>query len=89
MERQVEMRDGEFVVDAELVSELLAVAEEQVPMLMRDGAITCVCERGIADDAGAFRLSFFYRNRRACVSIDGSGRILQRSIADSGQQPVK
>ena len=54
METHVEIKDGGFVVDAVLVGEMLAVSPERVPALMRTRAITCVCERGIADDQGAF-----------------------------------
>jgi hypothetical protein len=42
--------------------------------------------RGINDDEGRLRLSFFYGNRRNRLSVDGSGRILQRSFVDFGER---
>ena len=57
-------------------------------ILMRERAITNVCERGIDDNEGEFRLSFFYRNRRARLSMDPTGRIIRRSIIDFGDRPI-
>jgi hypothetical protein len=82
------MTDSGIVVDAALLSELLAVAAADVPSLMRIRAITSICERGMAAHQGEYRLSFFYRNRRARLSIDGSGRILRRSVVDFGQSAM-
>jgi len=84
----VEFGDGTFVVDAMLVGELLDVPASQVPVLMRTGAITSLCERGIDDDEGEFRLTFFYRNRRARLSLDSTGGIIRRSAIDFGDRPL-
>ena len=84
----VEIRDHEFVVDAALVGELLRLPVSRVQTLMRSGAITSSCERGIDEDAGEFRLSFFHGNRRARLSTDLAGRILRRSAVDFGDIPV-
>ena len=84
---QVEINDKVILVDATLLGELLDVLPGDVPALMRDHAITSVCERGI-DTEGEFRLSFFYRNRRARLSVDGSGQVLRRSIVNFGDRPL-
>jgi hypothetical protein len=86
--RDIEFNDGAFVVDAGLLSELLDVSASRVPILMRDGAITSVCERGVDDHEGEFRLSFFHRNRRARLSMDLTGRIIRRSTIDFGDRPI-
>jgi hypothetical protein len=86
--RDIEFSDGTFVVDAALLGELLDVPASRVPILMRDGAITSVCERGIDDNEGEFRLSFFHRNRRARLSMDLTGRIIRRSTIDFGDRPI-
>lgn len=88
MNAQVEINDGDFVIDAELLGEMLAVPPQQVPMLMRHGIITSACERGVDDDEGEFRLSFFYRSRRARLNVDAAGRILRRSVLDFGDHPL-
>jgi hypothetical protein len=83
---QVEINDGTFCVDTSLLGELLDIHPADVSILMRERAITGICERGIDAHAGEFRLSFFYKNRRARVSIDTSGQILRRSIIDFGER---
>ena len=84
----VEFSDGSFVVDAALLGELLGVAAPLVPRLMRNGAITSLCERGIDDDEGEFRLTFFYCNRRARISLDSTGHLIRRSAVNFGDRPL-
>ena len=85
---QLEITEAEILVDAALLGELLDIVPAEVPGLMRRRAITSFCERGIGADDGTFRLSFFYRNRRARLSVDTTGRILRRSVVDFGQRPL-
>ena len=73
--------DG-FVVDVSLLARLLDVPAPEVQVLMRDGSITSRCEQGVEEDTGQFRLTFFHGNRRACLLVDRSGRILSQSIVD-------
>lgn len=86
--RDIEFNDGTFVVDAALLGELLDVPASRVPILMRERAITSVCERGVDDNEGESRLTFFYRNRRARLSMDLKGRIIRRSTIDFGDRPI-
>jgi hypothetical protein len=86
--QRIEFRDDAFVVDAALVGELLQLPATRVQTLMRSGRITSACERGIDEHAGEFRLSFFYGNRRARVSTDLQGRVLQKSAVDFGDRPI-
>lgn len=87
-ERAIEFSDSTFLVDAALIGELLHLPATRVPTLMREGAITSACERGTDEHEGEFRLTFFYRNRRARLSTDPAGRILRRSVIDFGDQPI-
>ncbi|WP_245471784.1 MULTISPECIES: DUF6522 family protein [Bradyrhizobium] len=84
----VQRSDTTFYVDAELIGELLNVSAAAVPVLMHEGAITSVCERGIDDHDGEFRLTFFHRSRRARLSTDVTGRVLRRSAIDFGDRPI-
>ena len=84
----IEFSDNTFVVDAALIGELLHLPASQVPILMRAGRITSACERGIDEHAGEFRISFFYRNRRARLNTDPEGRILRKSTIDFGDRPI-
>lgn len=74
----------DIVVDAALVASLLGVAAADVPGLMRSKAVTSICERGIDDHEGEYRLSFFFQNRRARVTLDTKGKVLRRSVIDFG-----
>jgi len=85
---QVAITNGDILVDAALLGELLDVTPAEVLTLMQAGAITSFCERGIDAHQGEYRLSFFYRNRRARVSVDTSGRILRRSVIDLGRRSL-
>lgn len=87
-ERVIEFSDNTFLVDALLIGELLHVPPSRVPALMREGRITSACERGVDEHAGEFRLTFFYRNRRARLGTDPTGRILRKSVIDFGDQPI-
>jgi hypothetical protein len=84
----VEINDGNFVIDAAVVGDLLDVPAAEVPALMRNQAITSVCESGIDVDQGMFRLNFYYRTRHAKIRVDRSGNILQRSVIDFGKRPA-
>jgi uncharacterized protein DUF6522 len=87
-ERSIEISGNAFVVDAGLIGELLRLPASEVPVLMRAGRITSACERGVHEHAGEFRLSFFYRNRRARLSTDADGRVLRRTVIDFGERPI-
>ncbi len=87
-ERTIEFSENTFLVGAALIGELLHIPASRVPSLMREGAITSACERGVGEHEGEFRLTFFYRSRRARLSTDPAGRILRRSVIDFSEQPV-
>jgi hypothetical protein len=86
--RRVELRDGTFIIDPELLGELLDVPASRIPILMGEGVIANVCERGIEDSEGEFRLTFFYRGRRARLSTDLTGRIIRGSVTNLGDRPL-
>lgn len=78
----IDLEDDGFVVDVALLARLLDVPASDIQALMREGRITSICEKGIDEHHDQFRLTFFHGNRRACVSVDRSGRILTRSVID-------
>lgn len=85
---QLEQNEEGFLIDASLLSELLDVPSARVQDLMRQNEITSVCERGEDEHEGQYRLTFFYKGRRARLSVDRSGRITRRSIVDFGKRPL-
>lgn len=83
-----EIGDGAIQVDATVVGQGLGLEPLEVQSLMREGAITSFCERGIEDDAGRYRLIFFYKSRRLRLIIDEAGRVIQRSTVEFGNRPL-
>lgn len=85
---QIEIVDGDILIDAELLAPLLDVAAADIPRLMRTEAITSICERGVDAHEGQYRLSFFYRNRRVRLSVAPTGQVLQRMTVDFGDRAL-
>jgi hypothetical protein len=84
----IEIQDGTIQIDASVLGEGLGLEPSCVTALLRDGTITCRCERGIGEDEGRFRLTFFHAGRRLRLVVDAAGRILQRSSIDYGDRPL-
>jgi hypothetical protein len=57
----VEFEQGTLSIDAAVVGRGLNVEPSLVPVRMREGKITVLCERGLNEDAGRYRLNFFMR----------------------------
>lgn len=84
---RVDVEDDAVVVDAALVADLLDLPVADVQQHMREGRITTICEKGLGEHRGRMRLNFFYGSRRASVSIDQSGRVLDRAVDAAGDPP--
>lgn len=82
----IEFEDGGIQVDAAVVAEGLKIDPSLVQTRMREGKITTLCERGIDDDDGRHRLTFFSESRRLRLLIDEKGNILHRSAIDFGDR---
>lgn len=85
---EVTFDDGAFHVDAAVIAEGLHLEPAGVPLLMREGKITSLCERGEDEDAGRHRLTLFYGNRRLRLIVDADGTVVKRSTIDFGDQPL-
>lgn len=85
---EVEFLDGAFHVAAEAIAPGLGVPAAQVPALLRAGEITSLCEKGLEEDAGCYRLTFFHGNRRLRLLVDDRGRIFRRGLIDFGSHPL-
>ena len=48
--------DEGFVVDAATVAEAFGLSPPEIQPMMRSGAITSRCEKGVDEDAGRWRL---------------------------------
>ena len=76
----IEMADGEVTIDAALIASDLELDLATVLEEMRSGRLTSRWERGIDNDAGSYRVTFFHRNRRLCLLVDANGQVLERSL---------
>lgn len=63
-------------VDANRVARGLGLAPDAFRKLMEHGHIRTLSERGVGEDAGRFRLSFYWRERRFRIVTDATGRLL-------------
>mgnify|MGYP005806691193 CR=1 FL=1 len=84
----IKLEDDEVEVDAAIIGKGLDVAPTVVQSLIREGRITSRHERGEGADASRVRLTFFLGNRRFCVIVDETGRIIQRSAVDFGDRAL-
>lgn len=80
----IAFEQGAFSIDAEIVAAGLGIEPALVQLLMRDGKITSACERGVNEDAGRYRLTFFHANRAFHVVVDEQGHVIERSTHDVG-----
>lgn len=83
----VDIEGGEFSVDAALLAEGFGMDPELVLPALRERRITSLCERGVDEDAGRNRLSFFFGRQRLRLVIDEAGNVLDRRI-DEKQLPT-
>ncbi|RIA44548.1 hypothetical protein DFR49_2793 [Hephaestia caeni] len=85
---RIRFEDGAIEVDAHVIAEGLRTTPERVAAEMRSGRITARCERGIDDDAGTYRLSFFAGNRRFRVTVTEAGEVLRRATLTTAEPPA-
>lgn len=82
----IDFEEDGIQVDATVVAEGFRIDPLLVQERMREGKITSLCERGIDDDEGRYRLTFFSESRRFRLLIDKEGNVLQRSAVDFGDR---
>jgi hypothetical protein len=86
--KPLEFEDGAIQVDAAIVSAGFDLAPTVFLERLREGRITSLCERGIDEDRGRYRLTFFSETRRFRLVVDERGAILKRSAIDFGDMPL-
>jgi hypothetical protein len=77
----VKFEEGAVCIDATIIATGLAIQPALVQPLMRKGTLTSVCERGLGDDAGKVRLTFFHGRRRLRLVVDVGGNVIESSVA--------
>ena len=84
----IEFCEGDIQVDAKLIAEGLGTDLSCIQAAMREGKITSRYERGVAEDEGRIRLTFFTEHCRLRLVIDESGSVIQRSTIDFSGRPL-
>jgi hypothetical protein len=79
---QIEIGDEGFTVDADVLADAFALPRAEVQRRMASGAITSRCEKGVEEDAGRWRLTFFHAGRALRLTVDGGGRVLGKAQFD-------
>jgi len=79
----VEIGDEGFVVDAATVAKAFGLSPPEIQPMMRSGVITSRCEKGVDEDAGRWRLTFFHAGRAVRLTVDEAGKLLTRSTFDA------
>lgn len=72
-----------FLVDAEIVGAAFELLPADVLDKLRAEEITSRCEAGIDEDAGRWRLTFYFGGRALRLVVDVEGTILSRSTFPS------
>jgi hypothetical protein len=84
----VEFEVGALRVDAAVIGQGINVEPSLVLDRMREGKITVLCERGVDEDAGRYRMTFFHESRRFHLVVDEEGNAIQRSTVDFGDHQL-
>jgi hypothetical protein len=70
----------EIEVDGALVARGLGLPLAEFQQLMDDRKVTVLCERGIDEDDGTYRASFYYEGRRVRLVVDAEGQLLRPPV---------
>ena len=73
---QPAQRGPSIEVDAARIAPGLGLDVTAFRQLMADRKVTVLCERGTGEDAGLWRASFYYGDRRVRLVVDAVGNVL-------------
>lgn len=76
----ITLADGNIDLDAALIAADFGLDCPGVLEAMRVGQLTAVYERGVDDDAGRHRVTFYHGNTRLRLIVDASGEVIQRAV---------
>jgi hypothetical protein len=82
----VEIGDDGFIVEAEIIADAFGIDASAVQRLMQSEQITSRCEKGVDEDEGSWRLTFFHNNRAFRLTVDEYSRILSQARFDAPRQ---
>ncbi len=71
-------------VDVTVLADGLGVEAADIHLLIRQGKLTSKFEKGVGDDAGRCRLTFWMGAKRFRILVDAQGTVLKRFHTDYG-----
>ena len=74
----------DIAIDATLVAPRLGLDVAGFRALMADGHVSVLCERGVGDDAGRYRATFYHHRARARFVVHAQGNVLH---VEGGAEP--
>lgn len=74
---KIEIKDGQPIVDAKDVADLLGLSVAEVQAKMRSREITTRFETGVDEDTGRIRLTFFHDTKKVRLTCSDDGRVLK------------
>lgn len=81
---KIEMKEGQPIVDARDVADLLGLSAAEVQAKMRAKEITTRFETGKDEDAGRMRLTFFYNTKKVRLTCSEDGTVIKTLRTDIG-----
>ena len=73
---KIDIESGQPVIDAQDLGALLDLEPALVQVRMREGEITSKYEVGQDEDAGRFRMTFFYSGKRVRLTCAADGTVI-------------
>lgn len=84
----IEVSDDLIQIDAHIIAEAFGLDAAAIHGLMKDRKITSMSERGQDEDAGRFRVTFWYEDRALRLIFDDAGTLLSRSRFAAPRRPL-
>ena len=66
-------------IEASVIGGGLGIEPSQVQAQLENGKISTLCERGVGEDEGRYRVTFYYGKQRLRILLDSSGNIVDAS----------
>ncbi len=88
MTQEIVFQEGGIEVDARVLARGLGLDVASLQEFMREGKITNLYERGVGNDLGLHRLTFFYGNHRLRLVVGQAGNVIWESTIDFGDHPL-
>lgn len=82
---KIDLTQPNPTIDAVDLGKTLGLELAAVIELMREGAITSRFETGVDEDAGTYRLTFWYEGTKARFTCDADGKVIKTSCVTANR----